>query len=241
MSVRHLAGGGKAIWYSPSRCLMAKCPFEGSISKSDQTGHLHILMFRLWALARRSPRTCRNIHQSTVSHAEAESTIAKWTPKSLRTGVIARKRGMTAIWDEQGARFPVTILQVRDLLGHCRICSYIRQLENCQVTANITTVRKDKSEYHAVQVAASDRPLKTTTKQMLGHFKKAGVPPKRMVKEFSVTADAHIPIGWCPSKRNLAWTYWNRDYPVCRPFRSWPICRRGRKLVSTSLIPSLSG
>jgi len=83
------------------------------------------------------------------------------------------------MWDEHGARFPVTILQ----------------LENCQVTANITTVRKDNSEYHAVQVAASDRPPKTTTKQMLGHFKKAGVSPKRLVKEFPVTADAHIPVG----------------------------------------------
>ena len=71
----------------------------------------------------------------------------------------------------------------------------VLQLENCQVTANITTVRKDSSEYHAVQVAASDRPAKTTTNQMLGHFKKAGVPPKRIVKEFPVTPDAHVPVG----------------------------------------------
>jgi large subunit ribosomal protein L3 len=76
------------------------------------------------------------------------------------------------------------------------VAPHIRQLDNCQVTANITTVRKDESEYHAVQVAASDRPSKTATKQMLGHFKKAGVPPKRLVKEFPVTADAHVPIGW---------------------------------------------
>ena len=69
------------------------------------------------------------------------------------------------------------------------------QLENCQVTANIQTVRPDQTEYHAVQVAASDRPHKTTTAQMIGHFRKAKVHPKRIVKEFPVTPDAHVPIG----------------------------------------------
>lgn len=63
------------------------------------------------------------------------------------------------------------------------------------MTANIKSVRRDRSEYHAVQVAASDRPEKTTTTQMLGHFRRAGVPPKRIVREFAVTADAHVPVG----------------------------------------------
>ncbi|CDO72937.1 hypothetical protein BN946_scf185002.g122 [Trametes cinnabarina] len=114
--------------------------------------------------------------------AEAESSAAstsQWTPNSVRTGLIARKRGMMVMWDNFGVRFPVTVLQ----------------LENCQVTANIKTVRADQSEYHAVQVAASDRSPKNTTKQMLGHFAKAGVPPKRIVKEFPVTPDAHVPVG----------------------------------------------
>ncbi|KAG6837294.1 hypothetical protein H0H93_011896 [Arthromyces matolae] len=127
------------------------------------------------------------MHSTSVAKAKpvASSSTAKstepvkWTPKSIRTGLIARKRGMAVLWNDQGVRIPVTVLQ----------------LENCQVTANIRTVRRDHTEYHAVQVAASDRPAKTTTKQMLGHFNKAGVPPKRIVKEFPVTPDAHIPVG----------------------------------------------
>ncbi|KAF8201740.1 translation protein [Pholiota molesta] len=152
-------------------------------------------MLRLRAVCSRRPLNllqARQIHASVTANAptaeaaqssssEATPTPApkKWTPNSIRTGVIARKRGMTAIWNDQGVRVPVTILQ----------------LENCQVTANIQSVKRDKSIYHAVQVAASDRPVKTTTKQMLGHFRKAKVPPKRIVKEFPVTADAHVPVG----------------------------------------------
>ena len=78
------------------------------------------------------------------------------------------------------------------------------QLENCQVTANIETVRPDKTEYHAVQVAASDRPHKTTTAQMRGHFRRAKVHPKRIVKEFPITPDAHIPIGETMRARDLS-------------------------------------
>ena len=56
-------------------------------------------------------------------------------------------------------------------------------------------MRRNHTVYHAVQVAASDRPEKTTTRQMLGHFRKAKVPAKRIVKEFPVTPDAHVPVG----------------------------------------------
>ncbi|TFK55078.1 mitochondrial 50S ribosomal protein L3 [Heliocybe sulcata] len=104
---------------------------------------------------------------------------AKWTPQSIRTGVIARKRGMTAMWDDLGARQPVTVLQI----------------DNCQVTANIVTVRKDKTEYHAVQLGATDKREKNTTAQMMGHFRNANVGPKQIVREFPVTPDAHVPVG----------------------------------------------
>ncbi|KAM6500447.1 Translation protein, beta-barrel-containing domain containing protein [Amanita muscaria] len=152
------------------------------------------MLLRLWS-ARQPPYPylARYIHTNVAINASAATTIAKdkdvsetadaapltWTPDSIRTGVIARKRGMTALWNDQGVRIPVTVLQ----------------LENCQVTANIRTIRRNHTEYHAVQVAASDRPIKTCTRQMLGHFRGAGVSPKRIVREFPVTPNAHVPVG----------------------------------------------
>ena len=105
---------------------------------------------------------------------------------------------MMSMYDDNGVRVPVTVLQVRFAFS-CVVRScpsvFSSQLENCPVTVNIKTVRPDQTEYHAVQAAASDRPHKTAAAQMRGNFRKAKVHHKRIVKEFPVTPDAHVPIG----------------------------------------------
>ena len=94
----------------------------------------------------------------------------------MRSGLIARKVGMTRVFDEGGAHVPVTVLQV----------------DNCQVVA-VRTAEKDG--YDAVQLGVGAAKVKNVTKPMRGHFAKAKVEPKRKLAEFRVSADALINVG----------------------------------------------
>ncbi|KAF3907233.1 hypothetical protein ABW20_dc0103164 [Dactylellina cionopaga] len=85
----------------------------------------------------------------------------------FRTGVIARKKGMTAVFDAKGLRTPCTVLQI----------------DRCQVMSVKT--RQDHG-YWAVQVGAGERHPGNVTKPMLGHFAVCGTSPKQVVKEFRI-------------------------------------------------------
>jgi large subunit ribosomal protein L3 len=94
----------------------------------------------------------------------------------MRTGVIAKKLGMTRLFDEAGTHVPVTVLS----------------LEGCQVTAQRT---KEKDGYVALQLGAGAKKAKNTTKAERGHFAKGLVEPKHYVAEFRVSEDNLIDVG----------------------------------------------
>ena len=94
----------------------------------------------------------------------------------LRSGVIAKKLGMTRLFLEDGRQVPVTVLQ----------------LDNLQVVAQRTA---ERDGYSAVQLGAGTAKAKRTTAAMRGHFAKANVAPKRKIAEFRVSADNMIGVG----------------------------------------------
>ena len=94
----------------------------------------------------------------------------------MRSGVIAKKLGMTRLFLENGTQVPVTVLQ----------------LDNLQVVAQRTA---DKDGYTAVQLGAGDAKAKNTTAAQRGHFAKANVAPKRKIAEFRVSAENLIDVG----------------------------------------------
>jgi large subunit ribosomal protein L3 len=94
----------------------------------------------------------------------------------MRTGVIAKKMGMTRLFQEDGRHVPVTVLA----------------LENVQVVA-----RKEagRDGYTAVQLGAGTAKVKNVAKPQRGHFGKAEVEPKARVAEFVVAEDALLDVG----------------------------------------------
>ena len=94
----------------------------------------------------------------------------------MRTGLIAKKVGMTRVFDETGRHIPVTVLSV----------------ENCQVVQKKTV---EKDGYNAVQLGMGEKKASRTNKPLAGHFAKAGVAPKQYLAEFRVEEDALLEPG----------------------------------------------
>ena len=93
-----------------------------------------------------------------------------------RSGLLARKLGMTRVYDDAGNHIPVTVLS----------------LEGCQVVAQKTP---ERDGYAALQLGAGDAKVKRVSKAERERFAKAGVTPKQKCVEFRVGADNMIEVG----------------------------------------------
>jgi len=119
------------------------------------------------------------MHYNLGSHARGEWVsvgLCIREKRIMRTGVIAKKVGMTRIFKEDGRHVPVTVLS----------------LENCQVVSQRTL---DRDGYVAVQLGAGSAKAKNVAKPQRGHFAKAEVEPKARLVEFRVAEDALVDVG----------------------------------------------
>ena len=94
----------------------------------------------------------------------------------MKKAILAKKIGMTQIFDENGALVPVTVLEA----GPCAV-------------VQVKTTENDG--YNAIQVGFGDIREKLVNKPLKGHFAKAGVEAKRFLKELRLENEADYKVG----------------------------------------------
>ena len=94
----------------------------------------------------------------------------------MRTGLIAKKLGMSRIFDVDGTHVPVTVLQIDGL----------------EVVAVKT---QEKDGYTSVQLGCGNIKAKNLSKPLKGYFAKANVEPKKKLAEFRVSEDCLLSVG----------------------------------------------
>ena len=94
----------------------------------------------------------------------------------MRTGLIAKKLGMSRIFESDGTHVPVTVLSVEDLK-----------------VVDVKTLERDG--YTAVQLGTGAIKAKNVSKPLKGHFAKANIEPKKKLAEFRVSEDCLLSVG----------------------------------------------
>ena len=94
----------------------------------------------------------------------------------MRTGIVAKKIGMSSLFTEAGEMAAVTLLK----------------LENCQVVDHRT---KDKHGYSALVIGANDIKASKVSKSMRTVYGNLKITPKRILREFRISEDAYLDIG----------------------------------------------
>ncbi|MCA1962349.1 MAG: 50S ribosomal protein L3 [Prosthecobacter sp.] len=103
----------------------------------------------------------------------------------MALGLIGKKLGMTKVYTDKGEAIAVTVV---DVSGNKVI--QVKQ-------------KSGKDGYSAVQVGYGDQKEARINKPLLGHFKKHGCSPKRIVKEFRFDSDEQLPATETELKADL--------------------------------------
>ena len=90
--------------------------------------------------------------------------------------IIGKKVGMSQIFDENGKVIPVTVIEA----GPCVV---------------VQKKTAEKEGYAAVQLGFEDVPERKLTKPEMGHLNKAGVAPKKYLREFDLENAAELNVG----------------------------------------------
>ncbi|KAI1107382.1 translation protein [Jackrogersella minutella] len=113
--------------------------------------------------------------EPTTGPAAALKRTAQSTP--LRTGILATKKGVSAMYNHKGQRTPCTILQ----------------MDQVQV---VTTKTRARNGYWAVQIGCGQKEAGNVNNPLLGYFEAKGIAPKRHLSEFKVRGeDGLLPVG----------------------------------------------
>ncbi|RKD25440.1 large subunit ribosomal protein L3 [Caminicella sporogenes DSM 14501] len=91
-------------------------------------------------------------------------------------GILGKKIGMTQVFTEEGNVVPVTVVQAGPV--------YVTQIKT-----------EENDGYKAIQVAFEDKKSKRVNKPVKGHFEKAGVTPKKYIREFRVEDTSAYSLG----------------------------------------------
>ncbi len=112
----------------------------------------------------------------------------------MRTGVLAKKIGMTRVFAADGAHVPVTVLS----LEGCQVVGVkkdeVREVDVLKKGEKVGT-RQANDGYSAVVLGAGTRKAKNVNKSLRGAFAKASVEPKAVLREFRVPADMLLDVG----------------------------------------------
>lgn len=101
-----------------------------------------------------------------------------------RVGLLGYKVGMTGVWDKFGTWHPLTVVKI----------------DRCQVVAS---KHSPKGNYYGLEVGCGESKVKKTTRPLLGHFIKHGVPPKKDIKEFEISKENMLPSGYVLTVRHF--------------------------------------